>query len=185
MDIHFDWQACDSRVKICVSPARWLDFALQGSKKNIRNLWFSIIRIMNHIRPTFTHPVVSSSRRFSARAPVVQQGSIVTPCPAVGPSVFFLVHLLILFDRSPFSEAFPCSIYLLSTSNNGSIGFTPQRTSKMISLSKDILFVVDLGHLESFVGRILGAKIGSRKKSNKSASESMCNMSTTATCSVT
>ena len=33
MDIHFDWQACDSRVEICVSPARWLDFALQGSKK--------------------------------------------------------------------------------------------------------------------------------------------------------
>ena len=22
MDINFDWQACDSRVKICVSPAR-------------------------------------------------------------------------------------------------------------------------------------------------------------------
>ena len=33
MDIHFDWQACDSRVKMYVSLARWLDFALQGSKK--------------------------------------------------------------------------------------------------------------------------------------------------------
>ena len=102
------------------------------------------------------------------------------------PKCIFLGTLVdFVWHRSPFSEAFPCSIYLLSTSNNGSIGFTPQRTSKMISLSKDILFVVDLGHLESFVGRILGAKIGSRKKSNKSASESMCNMSTTATCSVT
>ena len=93
---------------------------------------------------------------------------------------FFVEHR----HRSPFSEVFPCSIYLLSTSNHGSIGFTPQTTSKMISLSKDILFVVDLGHLESFVGIILGTKKGSRKKSNKSASESMGNMSTTPTCSV-
>ena len=46
MGIYFVWQACDSRVKICVSPARWLDFALQGSK-NTRNLWFSIIRIIS------------------------------------------------------------------------------------------------------------------------------------------
>jgi len=35
MDIHFDWQACDSRVKICGSPARRLDFALQGLKKTL------------------------------------------------------------------------------------------------------------------------------------------------------
>ena len=121
-------------------------------------------------------------RLWQRRSHRLQQGSIVTPCPAVGPSVsFFVEHR----HRSPFSEVFPCSIYLLSTSNHGSIGFTPQTTSKMISLSKDILFVVDLGHLESFVGITLGTKIGSRKKSNKSASESMCNMSTTATCSVT
>ena len=32
--------------------------------------------------------------------------------------------------------------------------YTPQTTSKMISLSNDILFVVDLGHLEPFVGVI-------------------------------
>ena len=58
--------------------------------------------------------------------------------------------------------------FLVGASNNGSIGFTPQTTSKMISLSlskdqttskvislgKDILFVVDLGHLEPFVGII-------------------------------
>ena len=146
----------------------------------------------NHIRPTFTHPVVSSSRRFSARAPVATQKPQTATrqhCDAMfscrPKCIFFYTLADFFWHRSPFSEAFPCSIYLLSTSNNGSIGFTPQRTSKMISLSKDMLFVVDLGHLESFVGRILGAKIGSRKKSNKSASESMCNMSTTATCSVT
>ena len=149
----------------------------------------------NHIRATFTHPFFSSSRRFSARALVATQKPQTATrqhCDAMSscrPKCIFFCTLVDLFvehrHRSPFFEVFPCSIHLLSTSNNGSIGFTPQRTSKMISLSKDILFVVDLGHVESFVGRILGAKIGSRKKSNKSASESMCNMSTTATCSVT
>ena len=63
---------------------------------------------------------------------------------------FFVEHR----HRSPFFELFPCSIHLLSTSNNGSIGFTPQTTSNMISLSKDLLFVVDLGHLKPFVGII-------------------------------
>ena len=150
----------------------------------------------NHIRPTFTHPVFfvfstlqyqSACGNWQGRSQRLQQGSIVTPCPAVqvGASVSFFVHLLISLWSIDTGRVFPCSIYLLSTSNNGSIGFTPQTTWKMISLSKDMLFVVDLGHLESFVGITLGTKIGSRKKSNKSASESMCNMSTTATCSVT
>ena len=68
--------------------------------------------------------------------------------------------------RSPFFQVFPCSIHLLSTSNNGSIGFIPQTTSKMISLSlsKDILFVVDLGQLEPFVGIIFDT------------TDSMCNV---------
>ena len=66
--------------------------------------------------------------------------------------VFFVGHR----RRSPFFQVFLCSIHLLGTSNNGSIGFIPQTTSKMISLSlsKDILFVVDLGQLEPFVGII-------------------------------
>ena len=63
---------------------------------------------------------------------------------------FFVEHR----RRSPFFQVFPCSIHLLSTSNNGSIGFTPQTTWKMVSLSKDMFFVVDLGHLEPFVGII-------------------------------
>ena len=143
----------------------------------------SIIRIISgrHALIQF-FPLLDTSvpeRLWQRRSHRLQQGSIVTPCPAVGPSVsFFVEHR----HRSPFSEVFSCSIYLLSTSNNGSI---PQTTWKMTSLSQDILCVVDLGHLESFVGIILGTKKGSRKKSNKSASESMCNMSTTATCSVT
>ena len=147
----------------------------------------------NHIRPTFTHPVFSSSRRFSTRALVATQKPETATrqhCDAMSSCRSKCIFFCTLVDffvehrhRSPFSEVFPCSIYLLSTSNNGSIGFTRQTTSKMISLSKDILFVVDLGHLESFVGIILGTKIGSRKKSNKSPVESMCNMSTTATCS--
>ena len=93
-------------------------------------------------------------RLWQCRSHSLQQGSVVTPCPAVGPSVPFFVHVLFFFvghrRRSPFFQVFPCSIHLLGTSNNGSIGFIPQTTSKMISLSlsKDILFVVDLGQLE-------------------------------------
>ena len=75
---------------------------------------------------------------------------------------FFVEHR----RRSPFFQVFPCSIHLLSTSNNGSIGSIPQTTSKMISLSlsKDILFVVDLGQLEPFMGIIFDA------------TDSMCNV---------
>ena len=82
-----------------------------------------------------------------------------TPSPAVSITVPFLVHLLFLFVehglRSPFFSVFPSAIKLLSSSNNGSRGFTPQTTPKMISLSEDILFVVDLGYLEPFLGIVL------------------------------
>ena len=141
----------------------------KGQKRNIRNPWFSILRIISG-----RQSLIQLFRLLDASVPEslwqrrsqrLQQGSIVTPFPAVEHR-----------HRSPFSEVFPCSIYLSRTSNNGSIGFTPHTTSKMISLSKDILFVVDLGHLESFVGITLGTKIGSCKKSNKSASESICNV---------
>ena len=37
MDIPFDWQAYDSCVKICVSAAQCIDFALQGLENNVRN----------------------------------------------------------------------------------------------------------------------------------------------------
>ena len=109
-------------------------------------------------------------RLWQRRSHSLQQGSVVTPCPAVGPSVPFFVHVLFIFvehrRRSPFFQVFPCSIHLLSTSNNGSIGSIPQTTSKMISLSlsKDILFVVDLGQLEPFVGIIFDT------------TDSMCNV---------
>ena len=124
----------------------------------------------NHIRATYGDIHSSSfflfstlavpERLWQCRSHSLQQGSVVTPCPAVGPSVPFFVHVLFFFAghrrRSPFFQVFLCSIHLLGTSNNGSIGFIPQTTSKMISLSlsKDILFVVDLGQLEPFVGII-------------------------------
>ena len=141
--------------EVCVSPARWLGFALQGSKKTTRNLWFSNIRIISG-RHSLIHffPLLDASvpeRLWQRRSHRLQQGSIVTPCPAVG---LFLVHLLTFFfvehrRRSPFFEVFSCSIHLLSTSNNISIGFTvPHKRPR--ELSKDILFVVDLGHLEPF-----------------------------------
>ena len=108
-------------------------------------------------------------RLWQRRSHSLQQGSNVTPCPAVGPSVPFLCTFCFFVEhrrRSPFFKVFPCSIHLLSTSNNGSIGFIPQTTSKMISLShsKGILFVVDLGQLEPFVGIIFDT------------TDSMCNV---------
>ena len=90
------------------------------------------------------------------------------------PKCTFFVHFFFVEHRrrSPFFQVFPCSIHLLSTSNNGSIGSIPQTTSKMISrsLSKDILFVVDLGQLEPFVGIIWDNRIVF------DATDSMCNV---------
>ena len=93
-------------------------------------------------------------RLWQSRSHGLQEGSVVTPCPAVGPMYLFCTRFFLVEHRrrSPFFQVFPCSIHLLSTSNNGSIRFTPQTTSKMISLRKDILLVVDLDHLEPFVG---------------------------------
>ena len=72
--------------------------------------------------------------------------------------MYFFVHIFFCGASTEVAifQVFPCSIHLSGTSNNGSIGFIPQTTSKMISLSlsKDILFVVDLGQLEPFVGII-------------------------------
>ena len=88
--------------------------------------------------------LVVPERLWHRRCHSLQQGSVVTPCPAVGPSVLFLYTFWSFVEhqrRSPFFQVLPCSIHLLRTSNNGSIGFTPQTTSKMINLSKDILLV--------------------------------------------
>ena len=174
MDIHFDWQACDSRVKICVSPARWLDFALQGFKKTLEIYDFQSSESYQgdiHSSSFFLFSTLAVPERlWQRRSHSLQQGSVVTPCPAVGASVPFFCTSCGSFveyrRRSPFFQVFPCSIHLLSTSNNGSIGFIPQTTSKMISLSlsKDILFVVDLGQLEPFVGIIFDT------------TDSMCNV---------
>ena len=154
MDIHFDWQACDSRVKICVSPAV-TRFCSSRVKKKIRIYDFQSSESYQgdiHSSSFFLFSTLAVPERlWQRRSHSLQQGSVVTPCPAVGPSVPFFVHVLVFIveyrRRSPFYQMFPCSTHLLSTSNNGSIGFIPQTTSKIISLSlrKYFLFVVDLG----------------------------------------
>ena len=91
--------------------------------KKIGNPWFSIVRI---ISGRHTHPVFSSSRRFSTRALVATQkpetatrqhcdamSSCRSKCIFLYTCWFFFVEHR---HRSPFSEVFPCSIYLLSTS---------------------------------------------------------------------
>ena len=118
--------------------------------------------IFNHPRQTSTHPFfplleASVPECFWQRSGHrVQQGHIMKPCPTVSPRVLFFVHLLVFLVEhghwSPFFDVFPCTILVSSASNNGSMGFAPQTTSKMISL---IVFFVDLGHLESFVRVIL------------------------------
>ena len=59
MDIHFDWQACDSSVKICVSPTRWIDFVLRGPKKTLEFYGFQ----WSHAN---IHPSMSSSARYTS-----------------------------------------------------------------------------------------------------------------------
>ena len=51
----------------------------------------------------------------------------------------------------------------------------------MISLSKDILFVVDLGHLESFVVTILGT-IGRKTSGSICSDNAKTHQKTCATC---
>ena len=127
MDIHFDWQACDSRVKIAVSPARWCDFCVQGPKKNIRISWFLTfascpgnLRWSSILFLGESLPECSRQGRWNCGG----QGDIMTPGPTESPSVPFFVHLLSLLmehgDWSPSFEVLPCSIQLLSTSNNSS-----------------------------------------------------------------
>jgi hypothetical protein len=65
----------------------------KGQKKHIRNLWFSIIRIISgwHSLIQF-FPLLDAwvpERLWQRRSHRLQQGDIVTPCPAVGPNVSF------------------------------------------------------------------------------------------------
>ena len=118
----------------------------------------------NHIRETFTHPFFSSSRRFSARALVATQKPQTATrqrCDAMSscrPKCTFFCTLVDFFLWSidigrHFLKCFHVPpICWVPVTMVPIIGFTPQTTSKMISLSQDILFVVDLGHLEPFVG---------------------------------
>ena len=105
MDIHFDWQACDSSFKKCVLPAR-VNFDLRALNKNIRNSWFSCFKCNPSLAHPFLFPHVSKHQRQRAL------GKAVLLCP--------------------------CTIYLLSSSNDGSAGFAPQTTTKVKSLGKDI-----------------------------------------------
>ena len=86
-------------------------------------------------------------RLWQRRCHSLQQGSVVTPCPAVGPSALFLYTFCFFCGAStevaifssvsmfhPFVEYQQQWFY-------SSKGFTPQTTSKMISLSQDILLV--------------------------------------------
>ena len=72
-------------------------------KKNIRILWFSIVRIISGRHSLFQFfPLLNASvpeRWWQRRSHRLQQGSIVTPCPAVGRSVSIFVHLLILWGN--------------------------------------------------------------------------------------
>ena len=99
--IHFDWQACDSRVKICVSPARWLGFALQGLKKTLEIYDFQSSESYQggiHSSSFFLFSTLAVPERlWQSRTHSLQQGSVVTPCPAVGPCVPFFVHVLVFF----------------------------------------------------------------------------------------
>ena len=164
MDIHFDWQACDSRVKICVSPAQWRDFCSSRVKKTLEIYDSQSSESYQgdiHSSSSFLFSTLAVPERlWQRRSHSLQQGSAVTPCPAVGPSVPFFVHVFFFLwsidGGRHFSKCFHVPSICWVPATNGSIGFIPQTTSKMISLSlsKDMLFVVDLGQLEPFVGII-------------------------------
>ena len=149
-------------------------FCSSRVKKNIRNLWFSIIRIISGRHSLFQFfPLLDASGARALVATQKPQSATRQRCDAMSSCrrkcTFFCTSFGSFVEyrrRSPFFQVFPCSIHLLSTSNNGSVGFIPQTTSKMISLSlsKDILFVVDLGQLEPFVGIIFDT------------TDSMCNV---------
>ena len=89
MDIHFDWQACGSSVKICVWPAQWIDFALQGFLKNIHDFQSSQANI---------HPsIFSSSRSFSARVLLATQWPQ-TPTTLIHPRTPLMIYMIICIN---------------------------------------------------------------------------------------
>ena len=122
----------------------------KGPKKNIRNLWFSIIRIISGRHSLFQFfPLLDASGARALVATQKPQSATRQRCDAMSscrPKCTFFWYTFCFFveyrRRSPFFQVFPCSIHLLSTSNNGSIGFIPQTTSKMISLSLSTRYFV-------------------------------------------
>ena len=127
-------------------------FCSSRVKKNIRNLWFSTIRFISGRRSLFQFfPLLDTSGARALVATQKPQSATRQRCDAMSSCrpkcTFFCAPFVFLAEhgrRSPFFQVFPCSIHVLGTSNNGSIGFTPQTTSKMISLSKDILLVLKM-----------------------------------------
>ena len=115
----------------------------KGQEKNIRNLWFSIIRIISGRHSLFQFfPLLDASGARALVAMQKPQSATRQRCDAKSSCrpkcTFFCARFIFVVEhrrRSPFFQVFPCSIHLLGTSNNGSIGFIPQTTSKMISLT--------------------------------------------------
>ena len=165
VDIHVDWQACGvwlkcQNVRFAFAVNRFCSSRVKT--QTLEHYDF-------HSSQASIHPsIFSSSRSFSAQVllatqqpqtPTRRHYDAMSNCKPKRPrGVFFFVHLLVFLVEhghwSSFFDVFPCTIHLLNTSNNGSMAFAPQTTSKMISLSI-VFFVVDLGHLESLVRVIL------------------------------
>ena len=96
MDIHVDWQVCDSSVKISVSPARWIDFVLRGLKNTLEIYDFQLSHANIHpsmsflfLKPQCQSAFGNATATDSNKA---NQGDIMTPCPAVSPRVPFCAH---------------------------------------------------------------------------------------------
>ena len=72
----------------------WLDFARQGSKKTLEIFDFQSSESYQgdiHSSSFFLFSTLAVPERlWQRRTHSLQQGSVVTPCPAVGPSVLFL-----------------------------------------------------------------------------------------------
>ena len=137
-------------------------FCSSRVKNFFRNLWFSIIRIISGRHSLFQFfPLLDASGARALVATQKPQSATRQRCDAMSscrPKCTFFCTRFVFFVEyrrmSSFFQVFPCSIRLLSTSNNGSIGFIPQTTSKMISLSlsKDILLWLTWANLNLLWG---------------------------------
>ena len=143
----------------------------KGQEKNIRN---SIIRVISGRHSLFQlFPLLDAS---SARALVAMQkpqSATRQRCDAMSscrPKCTFFVHVLFFFvehrRRSPFFSSVSMFHPFVGYQQQWLYRIYPTNDLEMISLSlsKDILFVVDLGQLEPFVGLIFDT------------TDSMCNV---------